>query len=595
MPLHNGFTGPGDTAFMDFLLIKEQMIRAPIRARFHFRLRALSVLLGLSTAGAAAYAQQAQASQQQAAQAPAQGSAAAAIAASKFDILEFEIDGNTRLSDVQIEAAVLPFLGPQLGMNEVEAARAALEKAYQTAGYLTVFVDVLEQRVDGGVIRLTVLEGRVGALYVTGSQYYAQGRIRSAVTELAPGQVPNFNTVQQQIASVSRGEERRVQPVLRPGRVPGTVEAELKVEDNLPLGGSIELSNAAAAGTDPFRMAANLHYDNFLQRDHAISLSLMGAPLSPKESRVVVFNYAAPLADGDNLSFTAIDSSSDLESLGGTNVLGRGTTLGFRYGMNKSLPNSVHSLSLGADYKNLSEDVRTPGGVISSPLQYMPLQAGYNGAWWGDSLQQQLSVTAVLGLRSLLQTTRDDCQLLDGSFGPADQFACKRRGADGGFATLRADWRATQRLGPAEFGFRLSGQLANQALTSAEQFSVGGADTVRGYDEGAIAGDRGLLASLELRSRNLAPSLLSSFEGATLPAFSEIVFYGFADAAQVNLYNPEPGQQGRTPLLDTGLGFRLAVQQGLSLSFDWAQRHKPVPSNPEASSEHVHVRAGMRF
>ncbi|MCV2367302.1 ShlB/FhaC/HecB family hemolysin secretion/activation protein [Roseateles oligotrophus] len=561
-------------------------IRAPFRARLYFRAGVLSCsLLPLAGLGLLAPVQAQQATE----------GASAAIAVPKFDILEFEIDGNTRLSDLQIEAAVLPFLGPQLGMTEVEAARAALEKAYQSAGYLTVFVDVPEQRVDGGVIRLTVLEGRVGALYVTGSQYYAQGRIRSAVTELAPGQVPNFNTVQQQIASVSRGDERRVQPVLKPGRAPGTVEAELKVEDKLPLGGSIDFSNAAALGTDPFRMAANLHYDNFLQRDHVISLSLMGAPASPKESRVVVFNYTAPLADGDTLNFTAIDSSSDLESLGGTRVLGRGTTLGFRYGMSKPLPDSVHSLSVGFDYKNLTEDVRTSGGVIASPLQYMPFQAGYNGAWWGDTLQQQLSVTAVLGLRPLLQNTRGDCQLLDGSFGPADQFACKRRGADGGFATLRGDWRVTQRLGPAELGLRLSGQLANQSLTSAEQFSVGGADTVRGYDEGAATGDRGLLASLELRSRNLAPGLLAAFEGATLPAFSEIVFYGFADAARVNLYNPEPGQQARTPLLGTGLGFRLAVQQGLSLALDWGQRRKPVPSNPAASSEHVHVRAGLRF
>ncbi|MDC8771012.1 ShlB/FhaC/HecB family hemolysin secretion/activation protein [Roseateles albus] len=568
-------------------------IRAQTWARLYFR-RGFSVAM-LPLAGLAIGLASSAPALAQPAVEGATAPAAAAITAPKFDIFEFEIEGNSRLSEMQIEAAVLPFLGPQLGMAEVEAARAALEKAYQMAGYLTVFVDVPEQRVDGGVIRLTVLEGRVGAMYVTGSQYYAQGRIRAAVIELAPGQVPNFNTVQQQIASVSRGEERRVQPVLRPGRVPGTVEAELKVEDKLPLGGSVEISNAAAANTDPVRMAVNLHYDNFLQRDHVVSLSLMGAPLSPRESRVLVFNYTAPLAGGDSLTFSAIDSSSDLESLGGTRVLGRGTTLGFRYGMNRSLAESVHSMSLGFDYKNLTEDVRTSGGVIASPLQYMPLQVGYNGAWWGEALQQQLSVTAVLGLRPLLQKTRDDCQLLDGSFGQADQFACKRRGADGGFATLRGDWRATQRFASSELGLRLSGQLANQALTSAEQFSVGGADTVRGYDEGAVAGDRGLLASLELRSRNLAPGLLAVFEGATLPAFSEIVFYGFADAAQVNLFNPEPGQQGRTPLLGTGLGFRLAVQPGLSLNFDWAQRRKPVPSNPVASSEHVHVRAGLRF
>ncbi|MEA2120620.1 ShlB/FhaC/HecB family hemolysin secretion/activation protein, partial [Halovibrio sp. HP20-50] len=90
------------------------------------------------------------------------------------------------------------------------------------------------------------------------------------------------------------------------------------------------------------------------------------------------------------------------------------------------------------------------------------------------------SANATFGLKPVWQQTRDDCQLADGSFGSADQFACKRRGADGGFTTLRADWRATRRIGPAELALRVGGQLASQPLVSAEQFAVGGADTVRG-------------------------------------------------------------------------------------------------------------------
>ncbi|MFX7712944.1 hypothetical protein ABTJ93_19625, partial [Acinetobacter baumannii] len=82
------------------------------------------------------------------------------------------------------------------------------------------------------------------------------------------GQVPNFNVVQQQVAALSQTPERRVQPVLRPGREPGTVEAELKVSDKLPLGGSVDINNAAAAGTAALRSAVNLHYDNLFQRDH---------------------------------------------------------------------------------------------------------------------------------------------------------------------------------------------------------------------------------------------------------------------------------------------------------------------------------------
>lgn len=572
-------------------------IRAHRRARFYFRLPVLNSAswLGCLAGAALAFAGPVMA---QAPSTPAGNAQEAPIPVPKFDILEYEIEGNTRLTERQIEAAVLPFLGLQLGMNEVEAARAALEKAYQSAGYLTVFVDIPEQRVDGGVIRLTVLEGRVGSLQVTGSKYFAQGRIRTAVAELAPGTVPNFNTVQQQLASVSRGDERRVQPILRPGRAPGTVEAELKVEDTLPLGGSLEVSNAAAAGTDPFRVSANLHYDNFLQKDHQISFTWMGAPRSPKQSRVLVFNYQAPLGEGDSLIFSAVDSSSDLDSLGGTRVLGKGTTLGLRYSLSKVLANSFHGLSLGADYKNLSEDVMSSAGVIASPLQYLPLQLAYNGNIWGEGAQHQLSVTLTQGLRSLLQRTRQDCLLANNEYGPADQFACKRRGADGGFSVLRADWRVSQRFGPVELAGRLNGQLSTQALTSAEQFTLGGADTVRGYAEGAVAGDQGLLASLELRSRNLASSfsaLREEPEWSNLPPFSDFTLYGFVDAARVTLFNPEPGQQGRTPMLGLGLGLRLAVRPGLSLSLDWGQRHKPVPGKPNASKDHVHARAALRF
>ncbi len=549
--------------------------RALLRARFLLLLSVLAALL-FGAVAAPAWAQ------------------GQAVAQLRFDVLEFEVAGNTRLSAVQVEAAVLPFMGESRDMSAIEAARAALEKAYQSAGYLTVFVDVPEQRIEGGVARLNVLEGRVENLYVTGSRYFDQGRIRAAAPELAPGQVPNFNVVQQQIAALSQAPERQLQPVLRPGREPGTVEAELKVTDRLPLGGSIELNNAAAAGTEAIRAIANLHYDNLWQREHSISLTAITAPMQPRQSTVWVGNYLVPLGDGHSMNFSAIHSSSDVDSLGGTKVLGKGNTLGLRYGINKLEGNASHAYSFGADYKNLKEDVLASAGTISSPIRYLPLQLAYNGSWGGGARQQSLSANAVFGLRPLLQQNRSDCQLADGSFGVADQFACKRRGADGGFTTLKLDWRASQRLGPAELALRVSGQLANEPLVSAEQFSVGGADSVRGYPEAAASADYGVLASLELRSRNFGPALLAAFEGANLPPFTELSFLAFHDVARVALIEPEPGQAKRSTLLGTGLGLRLGIQPGLSLGLDWARRHRDLPGR-SLSRERVHVRAALRF
>jgi hemolysin activation/secretion protein len=547
------------------------LTRAPLRARWFLLLTALACWLFAQALPAFAQPQ-----------------------ALQFDILEFEVEGNTRLKPTQVEAAVMPFMGEKRDMAAIEGARSALEKAYQGAGYLTVFVDVPEQRIDGGVVRLVVLEGRVDKLYVTGSRYFDQGRIRAVATELAEGTVPNFNVVQQQIAALSQTPERRVQPVLRPGREPGTVEAELKVSDKLPLGGSVELNNAAAAGTEALRAAVNLHYDNLFQREHSLSLTALTAPMQPSQSQVLVLNYLAPLGDGDSLSISAVNSSSDIDSLGGTRVLGKGTTLGLRYGVNRVGANAAHGLSLGVDVKDLTEDVLTSAGTIGSPLRYAPLQAAYNGNWWGAWGQQQLSASATFGLQPVWRQTRTDCQLADGSFGVADQFACKRRGADGGFTTIKLDWRGSTRWGATEWALRVAGQLATQPLVSAEQFAVGGADSVRGYAESSASADYGVLASLELRSRNLAPALLKAFDGANLPPFTELVVFGFGDVARVALIEPEPGQPHRSTLLGTGVGVRLGLQPGLSLAMDWARRHRDVAGR-SLPTERVHVRAALRF
>jgi hypothetical protein len=78
-----------------------------------------------------------------------------------FDILEFVVEGNRVLEPLAIERAVYPFLGPRRLIRDADAARAALEKAYHQAGYLTVTVDVPEQQVENGIVRLAVTEGRV--------------------------------------------------------------------------------------------------------------------------------------------------------------------------------------------------------------------------------------------------------------------------------------------------------------------------------------------------------------------------------------------------------------------------------------------------
>lgn len=510
------------------------------------------------------------------------GAQAAPDAALRFDILEFEVEGNTVLTAPVIERAVMPFMGPLRKLDDAEAARAALEKVYQSAGYLTVFVDLPEQRVDGGTVRLKVIEGRIERLAVTGARYFDQGQIRQRVAELAPGQVPNFNEVQRQLATVNATEERRVQPVLRPGRLPGTVEAELQVKDKLPLSATLEFTNANSANTTAERMTGSLRYDNLWQLGHSIGLTLTTAPLEPSQTTVAVLNYSMPLSGGDSLSAYAVHSNSNVDVLGGTRVLGKGNTLGLRYNVTLAASErGSQTLSVGADYRDVQELITFGEQSIAKPLRYLPLQATYALGWAEAGRQLQLSVSMSAGLRPLLARRISGCELEDGSLGTDDQFRCKRKGADGGFATLRWDLRHTEVFDSFAVAARLAGQLASQQLSSAEQFALGGAESVRGYYEGAAAADHGLLASLELRSANLVGWLNRQHpESPALQDLGELSLLAFVDAGRLQTLNPDAGLNRRQPLLGRGLGVRVASRSGVNLELLLAEALKTVAGAP---------------
>ena len=95
-----------------------------------------------------------------------------------FDLAELRVLGNNTLEAKVIEAAVYPFTGPGKHMADVEAARAALERAYHDHGFGTVFVDIPEQTVDRGIVRLHVTEGRLRQVGFWGGRFH----------DMAPGE-----------------------------------------------------------------------------------------------------------------------------------------------------------------------------------------------------------------------------------------------------------------------------------------------------------------------------------------------------------------------------------------------------------------------
>ncbi len=278
----------------------------------------------------------------------------------EFNVFEFKIDGNTVLPNGKIEEAVYPFLGETKTIADVEKARVALEKTYQDAGYLTVTVSIPQQEVDAGIVTLKVVEGTVERLRITDSKYTSLAEVKSRVTEFGEGKVPHFPTAQAQLGTVNRGQNRQVTPVLRAGKSPGKVEVDLKVQDQLPLHGNLELNDRYAPNTTRTRLNGGIRYENLFQKDHSIGLSFQVSPENLSEVQVLSGTYVIPRMNGDYFAAYGVINNSDISAVGDVNVIGNGNIVGARYiHPLPLLENYYHTTTFGADYKDFQESVNS--------------------------------------------------------------------------------------------------------------------------------------------------------------------------------------------------------------------------------------------
>lgn len=476
----------------------------------------------------------------------------------RFDINEFRILGTSVLPTTAIERAVYPFLGPKRTIATVKQAADALQKAYNDAGYKAIFVDIPEQEIADGIVRLKVTEGKLESVHVRGERYYSGRQILAALPALQQGNSPSFPALQQELTALNaRTPDRVVTPVLKAGSEPGSVDIDLDVKDQLPLHGFMSYDDRHTADTTPNRATVGLSYDDLWGRQDTFGLMYQTAPAKPSDAEVLIANYLGHVGAKDSeasLSYT--HTYSNVLALGTLGVLGKGTIYGAHWlkPMDTS-PTGSQSLNLGADYKDVLTSVLpdttagTSSSAVTAPVSYVNWSAVYAGNWVRGGFLYSVSVGANAGVRGLVNS--------------ANQFENARYNAYSNYFYLRTAFGATQPLpGGLAFQERLNTQWSDSPLVNNEQFSVGGEDTVRGYLEAETLGDSGAAGGLELHSPPLGAHM-GNF-------FAPLYFYAFLDAGVATLVDPLPAQPGNFTLSSRGLGLRLDNAEGVSSYLDWA-------------------------
>lgn len=471
-----------------------------------------------------------------------------------FPIVRFNVEGNTLLPQTDIDAAVKPYIGQERDFGDVQRALEALEETYKQRGYTTISVLLPEQVLEKGEVRLKVVEGRLRSLKIDGQLNFDEDNIRATLPTLKPGTPPMVDDISANLRIANENPAKKVSLQLKPGERDEDIDAHIKITDERPWKIGATLENTGTDQTGKRRLGFSFQHANLWNRDHVLTLQYQTSPEKPDDVKVYALAYRLPLYGlGDAIDLFATKSNVNAGSIvaGPVNlaISGSGVVYGGRYTLNlKRKGNYEQQLVFGIDHKAFQNSIGGGGLQLGNDITVHPLSLQYNGRWLSAGSEISLNGSLVRNIPG-------------GENGHQSDFDKARTNAPANFTIVRGGLVASHAYANDwQVRFTSSAQWTGKALIPGEQFGMGGAASVRGFQEREIANDRGFQTSFELYTPELCQPLGGDQRCRAL---------AFFDSGAVYRVDALAGEQTREHIASTGIGLRYSWGKHLAFQTDY--------------------------
>lgn len=485
-----------------------------------------------------------------AAPAPGAGSAQRNIVVQRFEVERSQI-----LSDADLRGALAPFENRTLSLNDLFEAVAAINRLYDARQMPTARAVLPPQDVVGGVVRIRLVEARVGAVKVDAAHQVTDGFVRERL-RLQEGALLSVPELEADLVRFNRLHQAQLRASVKPGQASGTTDVELFAQEPPARRVQVYVDNAGRSTVGEIRLGVLGQWNGLRGRDDSLQLSGVAA----RGSTSVAANHSTALNPEGwrlDLGFNAdrikiIDGPFEPLDIGGSSYA-------LSVGVSKPLVVSVQSLWLGYGRLANKSSESTFGGITQVKSNLTVLTAGVSG-------DHQLDGSV---------------WTLDANINAGNQTS----GGSGSFWSARANAAWLKPWGPrTQWLLRGGLQLSTtELLPSSEQFQVGGSLSVRGYSEGLLTGRSGYLASVELRHQLHSPAA-----GSGWPFLTGLAFIDHGAAFP---FRPDPLSDVTKEDFLTGAGFGVVADwsqrvQG-RITLGWPLRNKQL--EPELSEPRLHA------
>mgnify|MGYP001397692826 CR=1 FL=1 len=444
-----------------------------------------------------------------------------------------QVTGNRLVSNSEIEEITKRYQGRRLSFAEMETLTKEIEQLYRSHGYFLVNAILPTQESVRGVLQVHVLEGKIQNVAVEGNQRYPTEFLRERFLHAVPAEGAKTTDFQRALFLLNELPDVQVKAVLSAGSEEGGTSVILKAEEDKNFHLTLGYNNFGARLTGEHRFGLGTDLSSiFTPGDQFLVRSLLSTPAD--NTLFVQGAYSVPVSHSGtrlgiqyaNGAYTAGQEVAILDIRGTANIF----ALTAAQPLARSLTHSS-DLDFRLSYNDL--DNRILNQRLSKD-EYTSATLGYSGQWRDSNgrFLGRASVTKGLG-----GTRR------------GDPFA-SRMGAGGDFTRFNLDIARVQEFNSQWLAVaRASMQFSGDPLFSAEQFALGGPDTVRGFSQAEALGDQAYNTTLELRWSPIADNT----------DLFQTVF--FLDHGGVTRNRPQPGEKGSEQLTGAGLGFRFNIEQ----------------------------------
>ncbi len=259
----------------------------------------------------------------------------------------------------------------------------------------------------------------------------------------------------------------------------------------------------------------------------------------------------------------------------------------YQIGLNYTIPFAeagelTHNLSFSLDFKSSDNNFDFSDIPISDNLtEVVQVRATYSGTRPDPSGTTSFSIALTAAPGNVTSRNKDEFFSQSRSSASADYLY--------GNMTMRRQTNLPGLLTGWTWNVRARAQFSSDNLIGSEQFGAGGVGSVRGYEEGEVYGDEGVLISHEL----VAPSFpLANKLRASLN--DSLSLYVFQDYARTRSVKKLPGES-KPQLHSLGLGFRYQLAQMVSAQAAWGVQLKDSGSSDSGDNHRLHLNLRFSF